>query len=137
MYSRRDIEFLDARYGDYVAEHNLDTEHLRDAAKKQCKLSLMTDSVMNLYRKGEAAIDEVNKVFKMYDDSAKSNMFAACKRKPGESEGGTSFSEIAARLQSSGKIEAVRVKWPKDTVDECIAEYYGIASKLNKEGVFS
>lgn len=82
-------------------------------------------------------IDDVNKVFKMYDDSAKSNMFAACKRKPGESEGGTSFSEISMRLMASGAIEAVKIKWPKDSVDICIEEYSKIAEKLNRDGAFS
>ena len=137
LYTKRDIEFLDAQYQYYMSEHNLDTEHLRDAAKKTCKLSLMADNAMNSYRKGAGtSIDEVNKVFKMYDESAKSNMFAACKRKPGESEDGTSFSEIAAKLQSTGKIEAVKVKFPKDDIDSMIDEYYRISSKLNREGVF-
>lgn len=137
MYRRREIEWLDAKYENYMAQHNLDTEHLQDAAKKQCALALIADDVMQRYRNGGATLDDVNKVMKMYDDSAKSNMFAACKRKPGEAEGATSFSEMAAKLQSSGKIEAVKIKWAKDAVDAMLDEYYGLAAKMGRDGVFT
>lgn len=137
LYSKRDLEFLDAKYDYYLQEYNLDTDHLRDAAKKTCKQSLVYDNVLNDYNKGAASLEDVNKAFKMYDESAKSNMFAACKRSPADVEGGSSYSERTLSLMASGKIEMVQVEWPKDTIDILLDEYYSIAEKLNGDGVFA
>lgn len=135
-FTRRQLEYLDAKYDTYLSEHNLDTEHLRDAAKKHLRLSMWYDEAMNGFRKGGTTVNEVDKVARMYEKSSESNMFAASKRKPGEADGGTSFSEIAARLATTGKIEAARVEWDKDTCDIMLDEYYAIAAKIGAEGAF-
>ena len=121
-YTFREVEYLDAYYDSLSQDYVLDTKNLRDYARKVAKASLAADLANNKYRRGSITSGELREAYNIFDTLSKSANFAACKRKGGDTLGTTSFSELAARLQATGKIETCPAVWEKDAVD--VAQEY-------------
>lgn len=129
-FTRREIEYMDAYYAELLETNDLSDRTMRDYARKICKASLNQDIAFNKYRRGLISSKELADATVLFDTLNKSSNFAACRRKAGDVITGNSFSELTARIQPTGKIEKIKVKWDKDDVDHCIDEYYHIAASL-------
>lgn len=133
-FTPEELEYLEDYYQKLDDDFNLDTENLRDYARKLAKASLQADKAQSDFGLGKCDFDVVKDAIAQFDTLSKSANFAACKRKPGENTGMSSFSEIALKLETSGFPGTRKIEWPQDDVDRTIDEFRHIAAALQLEG---
>lgn len=125
-----EITYLEKYYRGLETDFDLSDTNLRDIAKKLCKASLQADKAQDDYMAGRCDFSVVKEAMALFDLLSKSGNFAACKRKPGESAGITSWSEIALQLETTGHPCTKQIEWPKDDVDIVIDEFRHIVEAI-------
>lgn len=125
-----EIRYLEDYYKGLETDFDLSDTNLRDIAKKLSKASLQADKAQDDYMAGRCDFSVVKEAMALFDLLSKSGNFAACKRKPGETAGLSSWSEIAFQLESTGHTCTKQITWPKDDVDIIIDEFRHIVDAL-------
>ena len=103
-------------------DFDLDTENLRDYARKLSKASMQADKAQDDYAAGRCDFSVVKDALGQFDLLSKSAQFAACKRKPAESNDMNSWGEMVLYLETHGHPCVTPVKWEPDDVDLAISE---------------
>ena len=125
-----ELAYLRAYYKGLENDFDLDTENLRDYARKLSKASLQADKAQDDYAAGRCDFSVVKDALGQFDLLSKSAQFAACKRKPGDSSGINSYSELTMKLETSGYPCTRKIEWEKDDVDKTIDEFRYIVESL-------
>lgn len=133
-FKPNEIEYLEKYYAGLERDFNLSDTALRDTAKKVAKASLMQDKVQNDYMAGRCSQQDVKDATAILDLLMKTGNFAACKRKPGDKEGMSSWSELTLHLETHGFLADKLVRWEQDDVDKTINEFRYIAEAIGLEG---
>ena len=128
-----ELKYLDEYYEGLSRDFELSDTNLIDIAKKLAKASLQADKVQDRYMAGQATLQDVKDAMTLFDLLSKSGNFAACKRKPEEKGGESSFSEITLHLETHGFLGGKQIKWPKDDVDKTIDEFRYITKAISTE----
>lgn len=123
-FTTQQLQKLEEYYERLEREYDLDTVNMEDYAKKVCVASLVADEKMDDWRAGRCDYSTVKDTTERFMALSKDANFAACKRKPGESTAGGSFSEIALRLEESGHPCIKKIPFEKDMYD-MVLEHYG------------
>lgn len=119
-----EIEYLTEYYEGLKRDFNLSDISLQDNAKKLAKAALTADKIQNDYLAGRCSIQDLNNAIAQYDLLMKTGNFAACKRKPGDKDATSSFSDISLYLETHGFLtDDNLIVWPKDDVDRTIDEF--------------
>lgn len=134
-FMKRDLEYLKNYYAKLEAEHNFDSENLRDYARKLCKASLLADKAQDDYAAGRCTIADVNNAMAQFDMLSKSSTIAACKRKTGDTGGLTSWSELSYKLETTGHTMQRKIVWEEDDVDRCINNLRHLAVAMNFDSI--
>lgn len=134
-FSNQDLEYLENYYRKLEDEFTFDNESIRDYARKVCKASLQADKAQDNYAAGKVSFADVKDALAQFDMLSKSANFAACKRKPGDTSGMTSWAELTLKLESTGHTMQRRIEWPKDDVDKTIAEFGHIVEALSLDTI--
>lgn len=129
-----ELEYLQNYYKSLEEDFDLDTENLRDYARKLTKASFQADKAQDDYAAGRCDFSVVKDALAQFDMLSKSANFAACKRKPGENGGMNSWSELTYKLETSGHPCTRKIEWPEDDVDRTINEFRFIVESLGLEG---
>lgn len=129
-----ELEYLENYYKGLENDFDLSDTALRDTAKKVAKASLMQDKVQNDYMAGRCSQQDVKDATAILDLLMKTGNFAACKRKPGDKSGMSSWSELTLHLETHGFLCDKMVQWPKDDVDRTIDEFKYIVEAIGLEG---
>lgn len=132
-FTPSELEYLEKYYNSLEEDFTLDTENLRDYARKLSKASLQADKAQNDFMNGRCDFNVVKDANTLFDMLSKSANFAACKRKPGENGGMGSWSELTLKLEASGYPCTRQIQWPKDDVDKTIDEFRYIVEALDLE----
>lgn len=113
-----EIEHL-TRYYERLGEgFNFSTDFtLEDNAKKLAKQSFIVDKMQNDFLAGRCSAQDVKDAMSLYDMLLKTGNFAACKRKPDEKGGMSSFAEITQYCEMNGYPCVKKIEWDKDVVD--------------------
>lgn len=119
-FDTTEIEFLNNYYHKLQNDFTFDNESTRDYARKVCKASLQMDKAYDLYASGKCDSATFRDATNIFDTLSKSANFAACKRKPGETQSGSSWSQTTMKLETTGQILQTKIEWPKDDIDICI-----------------
>lgn len=130
-----ELQYLESYYSSLDADFDLDTENLRDYARKLSKASLMADKAQDDYSSGRCDYAVVKDALSQFDMLSKSANFAACKRKPEDNNGLSSWSEITMRCETTGHPCVRKVEWPQDDVDRTIEEFRYIVESLGLDTV--
>ena len=130
FFKRNELEYLIDYYEGLEKDFDLNDTNLRDTAKKLAKASLLVDKVQDDYMAGKCDFSIVKDAISQYDLLSKSGNFAACKRKPGENGGLSSFSELTFKLETSGHPCTRKIEWPKDDVDKTLDDFRYIVTSL-------
>ena len=125
-----ELEYLESYYAGLDRDYTLDTENLRDYARKLSKASLQADKAQDDFMAGKCDFSVVKDANTLFDMLSKSANFAACKRKPGDNGGIGSWSELTFKLESSGHPCTRKIEWPKDDVDKTLEEFRYIVEAL-------
>lgn len=134
-FAKRDREYLNNYYSKLEAEHNFDSENLRDYARKLCKASLLADKAQDDYAAGRCTIADVNNAMAQFDMLSKSSTIAACKRKTGDTNGLTSWAELSYKLETTGHTMQRKIIWEEDDVDRCIHNLRHLAAAMNFDSI--
>lgn len=134
-FTPNELEYLTNYYNSLENDFTLDTENLRDYARKLSKASLQADKAQNDFMTGKCDFNVVKDANALFDMLSKSANFAACKRKPGENGGMGSWSELTLKLETSGYPCVRQIEWPKDDVDKTIEAYRHIVEALDMENM--
>jgi hypothetical protein len=134
-FSPRDLDYLESYYKRLQEDFTFEDESIRDYARKVCKASLQADKAQDAYMLGKIDYDVVKDSLAQFDMLSKSANFAACKRKPGDSSGMTSFSELTLKLETSGHPMTRKIEWEKDDVDRTIEEFRHIVEAVGLDDV--
>lgn len=129
-FKKAELEYLHDYYEGLEHDFDLNDTNLRDIAKKLAKASLQADKAQDDYMAGKCDFSVVKDALSQFDLLSKSGNFAACKRKPGEDGGMSSWSELTMMLETTGHPCTRKIEWPKDSVDEVIEEYRHIVEAL-------
>lgn len=130
IFSAKDLEYLKDYYAKLEEDFTFDNESLRDYARKTCKASLQADKALDAYATGQGDFSDVKDAMAQFDMLSKSANFAACRRKPGDSGGLTSWSETTYKLETTGFPMTRKIVWEKDDVDKTIDELKHIVKAL-------
>ena len=125
-----ELEYLNNYYSGLENDFTLDTENLRDYARKLAKASLQADKAQDDFMAGKCDFNVVKDANTLFDMLSKSANFAACKRKPGENGGLGSWSELTLKLESTGHPCIRKIEWEKDDVDKTLEEFRYIVEAL-------
>lgn len=117
-----ELRYLENYYQSLENDFDLDTENLRDYARKLSKASLQADKAQDDYAAGRCDFSVVKDALSQFDMLSKSANFAACKRKPTDTTGMNSWGEMIQYLETHGHPCVNPVVWEKDDVDLAIAE---------------
>lgn len=134
-FTKRDLDYLHEFYNGLKEDFDLADTGAVDNARKFAKAALQADRVQDRYMSGQCDITEVKDAIALYDLLSKSGNFAPSKRKPGDNSGVSSWSEITAKLESTGHPCIRQIEWPKDDVDRTAAELRYIVEALNLEAM--
>lgn len=119
-----ELEYLEEYYRGLNRDFALTDISLQDNAKKLAKAALTADKIQNDYLAGRCSIQDLNNAIAQYDLLMKTGNFAACKRKPGDKDSTSSFSDISLYLETHGFLANENfVVWPEDAVDKTISEF--------------
>ena len=125
-----ELRYLETYYTSLENDFDLDTENLRDYARKLSKASLLADKAQDDYAAGRCDFSVVKDALAQFDMLSKSANFAACKRKPGDNGGMGSWAELTYKLETSGHPCTRKIQWAKDDVDRTISEFRYIVEAL-------
>ncbi len=134
-FKESELEYLENYYSGLENDFNLSDTALRDTAKKVAKASLLADKVQNDYMLGRCSLQDVKDAIAQLDLLMKTGNFAACKRKPGDKEGMSSWSELTLHLETHGFLADKLVYWDKDDVDKTIQEFSYIVEALGLDSM--
>lgn len=129
-FKRHELEYLEDYYNGLNQDFDLTDTNLRDIARKLAKASLQADKAQDAYMMGRGSLADVKDAMAQFDLLSKSGNFAACKRKPGEDSGMGSWSELTAKLETSGHPCIRKIEWEKDDVDRVIESFRYIVESL-------
>lgn len=129
-----EVESMEETYAQYEEDFVLDSENMRDYARKVVKASLSADIAEDNYRRGKITASEYKEAQRIFDDLSKSANFAACKRKPGETSGMGSLGEIIMRIELNGELNENGFTFPPDDVDKIIADFRHTLEAVGTEG---
>lgn len=118
-----ELEYLEEYYQGLEEDFDLSDTNLRDIARKLAKASLQADKAQDDFMAGRCDYSVVKDAISQFDLLSKSGNFAACKRKPEDNTGMNSWSELSAKLETSGHSCTRKIEWPKDDVDRVIDAY--------------
>ena len=129
-----EIEHL-TRYYERLGEgFNFSTDFtLEDNAKKLAKQSFIVDKMQNDFLAGRCSAQDVKDAMSLYDMLLKTGNFAACKRKPDEKSGMSSFAELTQYCETHGHPCTNVIVWEKDSVDQVIDSFNYIVESLRDE----
>lgn len=130
-----EAKYLETYYANLENDFDLDTENLRDYARKLAKASMLADRAQDNYAAGRCDLSVVKDALAQFDMLSKSANFAACKRKPGESGGMGSWAELTYKLETSGHPCTRKIEWEKDDVDRTIAEFKYLVEALGLDTI--
>lgn len=130
-----ELQYLETYYGSLEEDFDLDTENLRDYARKLSKASLLADKAQDDYAAGRCDFSVVKDALAQFDMLSKSANFAACKRKPGDSSGMGSWSELTYKLETSGHPCTRKIEWEPDDVDRTIDEFRHILEAIGLDSL--
>jgi len=129
-----EIEHLTKYYQRLGEGFNFSTDFtLEDNAKKLAKQSFIVDKMQNDFLAGRCSAQDVKDAMSLYDMLLKTGNFAACKRKPDEKSGMSSFSELTQYCETHGFPCVDLVIWDKDSVDVAIDNLNYIIESLRDE----
>lgn len=134
-FKPHELTYLESYYKSLEEDFDLDTENLRDYARKLAKASMQADKAQDDYAAGRCDFSVVKDALAQFDMLSKSANFAACKRKPGDTSGMSSWSELTFKLETSGHPCTRKIEWEKDDVDRTIAEFKYIIEALGLDTV--
>ena len=134
-FNRNELEWLHKFYKGLEEDFDLTDTGMIDNARKYAKAALLADRMLDKFSNGQCDISEYKDALAMYDLLSKSGNFAPSKRKPGDNGGISSWSEITAKLESTGHPCTRKIEWPKDDVDRTSAELRYIVEALNLEAM--
>lgn len=134
-FTRKELDYLHNFYKGLEEDFDLSDTGAIDNARKFAKAALQADRAQDRYMSGQCDMTEVKDAIALYDLLSKSGNFAPSKRKPGDNSGLSSWSEITARLESTGHPCTRQIEWPKDDVDRTAAELRYIVESLNLEAM--
>ena len=132
-FKPRELKYLESYYSELETDYTLDTQNLRDYARKVCRASLMVDKAQDDFAAGRCDYSVVKDAINSFDALSKSANFAACKRKPGDNGGIGSWSELTLKLETSGHPCTRKIEWEKDDVDRTIEEFRHLVMSLGLE----
>ena len=130
-FKRHEIEYLENYYNGLEKDFDLSDTNLRDFARKLAKASLLVDKAQDAYMSGRGSQADLKDATMQFDLLAKSGNFAACKRKPDDNTGMSSWSELTAKLETTGHPCTRKIEWPEDDVDRVINSYRHIVESLD------
>lgn len=130
-----ELRYLETYYQSLENDFDLDTENLRDYARKLSKASLLADKAQDDYAAGRCDFGVVKDALAQFDMLSKSANFAACKRKPGEAGGMGSWAELTYKLETSGHPCTRKIEWEPDDVDRTIMEFKHIVEALGLDTI--
>lgn len=134
-FKNSELEYLSNYYADMEKDFDLNDINNRDMARKLAKASLLADKAQNDFMAGNCDFDTVRNAMSQYDMLSKSGNFAACKRKPGDTAGSSSWSEIALKCEQTGHPCTRKIEWDEDSVDKTINEYRYIVEALELDSI--
>ena len=134
-FKRSELEYLENYYENMEQDFDLNDINLQDMAKKVAKASLLADKAQNDFMAGNCDFDTVRNAMAQYDMLSKSGNFAACKRKPGENTGLSSWSEISLKCEQTGHPCTRKIEWEQDDIDKTINEYRYIVEALELDTI--
>lgn len=135
FFKPAELHYLETYYTSLENDFDLDTENLRDYARKLSKASLLADKAQDDYAAGKCDFSVVKDALAQFDMLSKSANFAACKRKPGDNGGMGSWAELTYKLETSGRPCTRKIEWSPDDVDRTIAEFRYIVESLGLDTV--
>jgi len=130
-FKKKELEYLEDYYSGLEQDFDLTDVNLRDIAKKLAKASLQYDKVQADFANGRCDISVVKDAMAQFDMLSKSGNFAACKRRPGDTSGLSSWSEIALKLEESGHPCTRKIEWEEDDVDKTINDFRYLVESLS------
>ena len=130
-----ELQYLEEYYSGLEEDFDLSDTNLRDIARKLAKASLQADKAQDDFMAGRCDYSVVKDAISQFDLLSKSGNFAACKRKPGDTAGLSSWSELTAKLETTGHPCTREIKWPKDDVDRVIDAYRYLVESLGLDTV--
>ena len=80
-------------------------------------------------------MSDVKDALAQVDLLSKTGNFAACKKKPGDTTGLSSWSEITLKLETTGHPCTRKIEWEPDDVDKTINEFRYLAEALSLDTV--
>jgi len=131
-----EIEHLKRFYEELNDDFKFDTDSsLRDTAKKLAKQSFIVDKMQNDFLAGKCSAQDVKDAMQIYDTLMKTSNFAACKRKPDEKGGMSSWAELTMYCETHGYPCTDLIIWDKDTVDQALDGLGYIVESLRDDEV--
>lgn len=130
-----EVKYLETYYANLENDFDLDTENLRDYARKLAKASMLADKAQDNYAAGRCDLSVVKDALSQFDMLSKSANFAACKRKPGDTGGMGSWAELTYKLETSGHPCIRKIEWEKDDVDRTIEEFKYLVEALGLDTI--
>lgn len=134
-FNKHELEWLHKFYAGLEVDFDLSDTGSIDNARKYAKAALLADRMQDKFYSGQCDISDYKDALAMYDLLSKSGNFSPSKRKPGDNSGISSWSEITAKLESTGHPCTRKIEWPKDDVDRTSAELRYIVEALNLEAM--
>lgn len=134
-FNKHELEWLHKFYAGLEEDFDLSDTGSIDNARKYAKAALLADRMQDKFYSGQCDISDYKDALAMYDLLSKSGNFSPSKRKPGDNNGISSWSEITAKLESTGHSCTRKIEWPKDDVDRTSAELRYIVEALNLEAM--
>lgn len=134
-FKQDEVKYLETYYANLENDFDLDTENLRDYARKLAKASMLADRAQDNYAAGRCDLSVVKDALSQFDMLSKSANFAACKRKPGETGGLGSWAELTYKLETSGHPCTRKIEWEKDDVDRTIEEFKYLVEALGLDTI--
>lgn len=134
-FNKHELEWLHKFYAGLEVDFDLSDTGSIDNARKYAKAALLADRMQDKFYSGQCDISDYKDALAMYDLLSKSGNFSPSKRKPGDNSGISSWSEITAKLESTGHSCTRKIEWPKDDVDRTSAELRYIVEALNLEAM--
>ena len=135
FFKPAELRYLETYYSSLENDFDLDTENLRDYARKLSKASLLADKAQDDYAAGKCDFSVVKDALAQFDMLSKSANFAACKRKPGDNGGMGSWAELTYKLETTGHPCTRKIEWEPDDVDRTINEFRYIVESLGLDTV--
>lgn len=134
-FKKRELEYLEDYYRGLENDFDLSDTNLRDIARKLAKASLQADKVQNDFSLGRCSMSDVKDALSQVDLLSKTGNFAACKKRPGDNTGLSSWSEITLKLETTGHPCTRKIEWEPDDVDRTIAEFRYLAESLSLDSL--